>query len=240
MTWFQDLITTAVSNVTDREREALWERGVTTDQIETFQIGHFNNNLPDGLPEAFVRWASPKVDDVYVLPLTTTLGEVRGLQFRHVDKSIGGYQDFFLDKFQDRSLPIREACLFGLGQAIREMWRTRSVYLVEGAFDAFPIQRAMPATVATLTAKVSPQFARILRRVVDKVWVGYDNDDPGRKGASVFKRRYRDAFQVYLVEYPEVPGYKIKDPCNLWEAWGDSKLVPFIQSIINDTGTLKI
>lgn len=232
MTWFEDFIQLAASNITDREREALWDRGVSNEQIEKFQIGHLNNNLPDGLPEDFVRKVSDKIDDVYVLPLTNTLGEVRGLQFRHVDKAIGGYQDYFIDK--------REACFFGLGQAIQSMWETRSVFLVEGAFDLFPIQRATPPVVATLTAKVSPQLVRVLRRIVDKVWVGYDNDTAGRKGASIFKERHGDEFQVYLVEYPTVPGHKIKDPSNLWEAWGDSQMVPFIQSVVADRGLLDI
>jgi hypothetical protein len=59
-------------------------------------------------------------------------------------------------------------------------------------------------------------------------------DEPGRKGCEDFIREHGDYFQVYTVAYPRVNGKVVKDPGDLWEAWGDAQLVPFIQSVVND------
>src|SRR4051812_13467368 len=98
-------------------------RGASDSQIETFQLGYLNRELPAGLPNHFLEWArgGEKLDDVFVLPLTNTLGEISGLQFRHVDRERAGYMDYFVDR--------KETVLFGLGQAVASMWATRSVYL---------------------------------------------------------------------------------------------------------------
>jgi DNA primase len=222
MSWLDDLIDFSASQLGEREVEELMRRGVTPEQAQLYRIGHLNEVLPDWAPGIFTYWAKDRLDDVYVLPLTTTLGEVRGLQLRHIDRAKPGYQDFFLDQ--------REACFFGLGQAAAEMWRTESVYLVEGAFDLFPIQRAYPAVVATLTAYVNPLMVRTLKRMVKTVWIGYDNDKPGRKGVNDFKSHHGNEFQVYVVDYPQIQGRRVKDPADLWEAWGDQQLIPYIRS----------
>src|SRR5262249_25026510 len=159
------------------------------------------------------------------LPVTNALGEVRGFQVRAIGRGKSRYYDYFPDK--------REACYFGLGQAAKSMWETKSVFLVEGAFDLFPVQRAYPAVVATLTARTSPALAKVLRRLVTHVWVGYDMDEPGRRGCSDFLRDYVREFEVYIVSYPKLE--KVKDPGDLWEAWGDSQLVPFIQDLTRPT-----
>jgi len=224
--WPQALAEFAATQVTSREREALWGRGVSDEQISLYQVGYLNRALPEGLPEHFVRWAmsGDKLEDTFLLPLTTTLGEIRGFQLRHVDRERGGYSDYFLDR--------REACLFGLHQAISAMWASGTVFLVEGAFDLFPIQRAIPGVVATLTARTGPQTIRVLRRIVTRVWAGYDMDETGRKGCDDFAREHGDTFQVYTVVYPRVNGKVVKDPGDLWEAWGDAQMIPFLQSVV--------
>jgi len=227
MTWIQNLIQFSTSQITSREREALWARGVTDDQIKLFQIGYLNKEFPIGIPEYFLQWAQKfKLDDVFVFPLTTTLGEVRGFQFRHVVRERLGYMDFFEDR--------REPCLFGLHQAIESMWTSRSVYLVEGVFDLCPIQRAVPFVVATMTAFTTQQTARLIRRLVQRVWLGYDMDASGKDGCTDFQIRYGKKFEtVYRMAYPKVNGKQMKDPGDLWENWGDSQLIPFIRSAIS-------
>lgn len=224
--WTQALTTFAAGQVSSRVREALWERGVSDEQIDLYQIGYLNRELPDGLPERFTKWAlsGDKLEDSLLLPLTTTLGEVRGFQLRHVERGRVGYSDYFLDR--------REACLFGLHQAISSMWASGSVFLVEGAFDLFPIQRATPAVVATLTARTSAQMVRVLRRTIRRVWMGYDMDQPGRQGIEDFVHEHGRDFEVYTVAYPRVNGKVMKDPGDLWEAWGDGQMIPFIKSVM--------
>lgn len=220
MSWMQELAAYAAARVDERVREALLDRGVSDTQIAVYQIGHLDKDLPDGVPDEFRKWASGKTDDVFLFPLTDSRGDVCGFQVRSVDRNKSGYSDYLPDK--------REACVFGLGQAIETMWDTRTVFLVEGVFDLFPIQRACPSVVATLTARASPQFVRLLKRVVDCVWVGYDMDAAGRRGCSEFVRDHGRELRVYIVSYPELK--KVKDPGDLWEVWGDSQLIPYIQA----------
>jgi len=226
LNWPQAITEFAAGQITTREREALWGRGVSDEQISQYQLGYLNRALPEGLPDHFVRWAmsGDKLEDTFLLPLTTTLGEIRGFQLRHVERERGGYSDYFLDR--------REACLFGLHQAIPAVWASGAVYLVEGAFDLFPIQRVIPGVVATLTARTGPQTIRVLRRIVTRVWMGYDMDEPGRKGCEDFTREHGGEFQVYTVVYPKVNGKVVKDPGDLWEVWGDAQLAPFLKSVL--------
>jgi DNA primase len=224
--WTQALTDFAAQQVTSQVREALWARGVSDEQIDLYKIGFLDRELPEGMPDRFAKWAlsDDKLEATLLLPLTTTLGEIRGFQLRHVNRTRGGYSDYFVDR--------REACLFGLHQAVEAMWRTESVFLVEGGFDLFPVQRATPAVVATLTARTNGQMARILRRIVKRVWVGYDMDEAGRQGCEDFIREYGHEFEVYTVAYPRVNGKLMKDPGDLWEAWGDAQMVPFIKSVL--------
>jgi len=226
MNWMDHLVRFSVSQLGNREREALLSRGVSDDQVADFQIGYLNKYLPGGMPKHFLEWANwgEKLDDMFVFPLTTTLGEVRGLQFRHVERARSGYTDFLLDR--------REPCMFGLAQAASAMWETGSVYLVEGVFDLLPIQRALPFVTATMTSYTNQQTARLLRRFVKRVWLGYDMDEPGEKGCKVFQKRHGRDFEVYIVKYPKVNGKQMKDPGELWEAWGDAQTIPFIRSAI--------
>jgi DNA primase len=227
MTWFQDLIGFSISQLSDREIEVLLSRGVSEDQIQLFQVGYLNKVLPQGMPKEFLSWSKKglKLDDVFVFPLTTACGEVQGLQFRHVIRERTGYMDYFLGSC--------EPCLFGLHQAVKAMWETQSVYLVEGVFDLFPIQRAVPFVVSTITSYTTQETVRLLKRFVKRVWLGYDMDEPGRKGCSSFQFRYGKDFDVRIVSYPRVEGKTIKDPGDLWEARGDSYMVPFIQKEVS-------
>jgi DNA primase len=233
LSWTQQLVDFAEAQVTDRVRESLLSRGVSPAQMEMYHIGYLNQELPSGCSPHFLEWSKDgsKLDDVFVLPLTTALGEVRGFQFRHVDRKRSGYMDYFLDR--------REACLFGLHQAIPHIWETRSVYLVEGGFDLFPIQRATPIVFATLTAYTNKATIRLLRRLVDRVWVGYDMDHPGRTGCKNFEKHHGSDFEVYTVTYPRIQGAMVKDPGELWEAWGDAQLVPFIRNLMAEADQFK-
>ncbi len=229
MTWADVLVDFAASNIGPEAREALWSRGVSDAQIRDFRIGYVDRDLPADVSKHFLEWAQggSKLDDVFVLPLTNTLGAIKGFQFRHVDQERSGYMDYFLDR--------REAALFGLSQAAPFMWTTRSVYLVEGAFDLFPVQRVFPAVVATLTAGTSALMLRVLRRLVQNVWLGYDMDATGRRGCVEFKDQHEHEFQVYVVVYPPVRGIRggiVKDAGELWEAWGDDQMAPFIRQTV--------
>jgi DNA primase len=237
MAWLDDLVSHARTQLDERVLEALAARGVTDAQVERYRLGYLNQELPElEYPERFLEWSKrdpkskpgSKLDDVLVLPLTNTLGHIKGLQFRHVERDRSGYMDFMGDR--------GEIVLFGLAEAIPAIWQTRSVFLVEGAFDLFPVQRCVSQTVATLTARVSEPFLRVLHRLVDEIWLGYDMDETGRKACERFVDNHGSEFQrVRIIKYPQVQligGKLAKDPGDLWEAWGDAQFVPFLKSAL--------
>lgn len=226
--WLEQLVQAAQEQLGDRQREALWGRGVSDQQIRQFRIGYLDCELPSiELPKAFLGQFDngSRLDDVFVLPLTNTLGQIKGLQFRHVDRDRKGYSDFI--PYAD------EPVLFGLGQAMEAVWRTESVWLVEGSFDLFPVQRHCPNIVATLTARLTTQFVRVLRRLVKEIWMGYDMDSTGREATTEVVKTYGREFKIRQVRWPRVQRLDgkglVKDPSDLWEAWGDDQLGVFLK-----------
>ena len=226
--WLEALVEWAHTQLGDREREALWSRGVSDEQIELFRLGYLDGELPElEKADAFIEkyrktnW----LRDVFVLPLTNTLGQVKGLQLRHVDRAQKGYSDFV--PFED------EPVSFGLAQAMPHVWETASIWLVEGAFDLFPIQRTCPNVVPTLTNRLTEQFARTLRRLVDDIWLAWDMDAKGREAVWKAIREHGQDFQIHDVRFPRpllLDGKRLaKDPSELWEVWGDARLGPFLQ-----------
>lgn len=233
MSWVDDLVRYAQGNLDDRVLEALWSRGASPEQIIEFSLGYLNGVLPSGMPTEFREWShdGAKLKDSYVLPLTNPLGAVSGFQFRSVEKSNKGYLDYFLVR--------DEPVLFGLGQAVPHMWGSDSVCVVEGAFDLFPVQRVLPYTVSTITAKVTDILLRWLFRLVRKVYLFYDADSTGRSACREFVREHQPDFEhLQVMEYPRgvtLPNGKlVKDPADLWEVWGDDLLGPYIRNQITE------
>lgn len=228
MTWLETLVDWAHTQLEGRAREALWSRGASDEQIELFRLGYLDGELPD-LPkgDAFIEkylhthW----LHDVFLLPLTNTVGQVKGFQLRHVDPARKGYSDF--TPYED------EPVLFGLAQAMPHVWESQSIWLVEGVFDLFPIQRFCPNVVPTLTNSLSRQFATLLQRLVNDIWLAWDMDAKGQEAAWRAIKEYRQDFQIHNVKFPRAllldGKRRAKDPSELWEVWGDARLGPFLQ-----------
>lgn len=230
MEWLETLVAVAQAQLGTRALDALYARGVTDSQIELYRLGYLDGKLPElSGATAFLRWSANgrKLDDVFVFPLTNALGQIRGLQFRHVARERKGYMDYIVAK--------DEPVLFGLGQAVESIWETESIFLVEGAFDLFPIQRVYPNTVATLTDRISDPFGRLLRRLVKEIWLGYDMDKAGREARQRVYEDYGQEFEIHNVSYPRVPlpdgKFRTKDPSELWEVWGDGRLGVFLRRL---------
>lgn len=229
MSWIENFSSRCHSQLQDSVREALWCRGVSDDQMDLYRVGYIDGILPPGpeYPEGFLEWSSggSKLKDCFVLPLTDMLGEVKGLQFRAVSRDQKGYMDFFVDRSQ--------AVLFGLGQAAPYIWETGRVCLVEGAFDLFPVQRIRPYVVSTLTARASDQLVRALLRVVKHVYLLFDDDAGGHRGRDKFVKYHGHRFETVSLDYPIgvvfSNGVRVKDPAELWEAWGDERMGSFLQ-----------
>jgi len=231
MTWLDDFATRAHACLSERVLEALSERGVTEAQARQYQVGHVAGSLPDDIDFSvpFRAWClgGRKLPDAYVFPMTNTIGQVKGFQFRSVDRGRKDYRDYIEDH--------TEIALFGLAQAAPFMWENRSAFLVEGTFDIFPIQRAFAGVIPTMTAGATEPLVRVLRRLVKDVWTGYDMDTPGRRACVEFSKTYGRDFTCHPVVYPKAllrNGRAAKDPSDLWEAWGSTEVERFIQTLV--------
>lgn len=231
MTWLDDLTSVAHQGLDERATDVFLARGVSEAQLATYQLGYLSR-LPDlDYSPSFRAWVEqrPPVQDVMVLPLTNTLGTIRGVQFRTVTRGKSSPYSDFLDG-------VDEPVLFGLGQAMSHVWGTRSIFLVEGGFDLFPVQRVTAGVVATLTARITSSLVRVLRRLVDRIWIGYDADPTGQSATNYFIKHYGREFDVRAVRYPQVPmvgtAKLTKDPGDLWETWGDGRFQEFMRPLL--------
>src|SRR5690606_5361640 len=180
-----------------------------------------------GLPESFYDWGKGKKDG-FIFPLTSSLGDVRGVQFRYVDRERKGYTDYI------ENVGRYEFVTFGLSQALPHIWETGEVWIVEGVFDLFPVQRVFPNVFPSLTARVTETSVRFLRRLVKRVYLLYDMDGPGRKACEYFQRRYGKEFEVRTPKLPlvnTVQGVRVKDVSDLWEAWGEERTTEFLRGL---------
>ena len=236
MGWIDDFVSFSRDNLDERVLDALWTRGVSSfpiDQIELFKIGYVDKKLPDiSFPSEFLKQFrnGETLEDSYVLPLTNLSGEICGLQFRPVDRSIKKYSDFFLTE--------SEPVLFGLGQSMPYIWDTGSACIVEGGFDLFPVQRVLPYSFSTITSKVRDDLLRWILRLVRKLYIFYDADSSGLRASSDFLRDHGSKVElVKVLEYPRgvtLNSKPVKDPADLWEAWGDDKLGPYLLEQISE------
>lgn len=230
-TWIDGFVSSCQPLLGEFEREALWLRGVSDDQIDKYQIGYVGTRPPEGpaYTGTFLSWwkhHEEKVTDSFVLPLTNWLGEPKGLQFRPMDRDRKFYMDFFLDR--------SELVLFGLGQAAESVWDTGEVIVVEGGFDLLPLQRAAPNVISTLTAKVNRSLVRSLKRLTQTVHMFYDNDKAGRDGTQNFIKYHASEIEIRSWSYPTgvltLDGKPVKDPGDLWEVWGDDRLASYVKT----------
>lgn len=230
MTWMEALARAAHGQMRAESREALWARGVSDEQIDSFTVGILPGSaLPASVAcdSKFVAWWGAHkrhFKNPLVFPLTTSLGVVQGLQFRDREQRIRGYLDYFESK--------EEPALFGLSHAMPSVWETECAWLVEGNFDLFPIQRHVPNVISTLHAGVSGPLRRALRRIARTLVVAYDMDTTGRKVSFDLVRDLKDEFEVKVLGFPRVAmlsGRKTKDPNELWSVWGDQALGAFIK-----------
>jgi DNA primase len=226
----QSLADAAHNQVGTESRGALWARGVSDEQIDSFAIGVLpGSTLPAGIEcdPRFVSWWGAHrrhFKNPLVFPLTTSLGVVQGLQFRDREQRVRGYLDYFESK--------EEPALFGLSHAMPSVWETECAWVVEGVFDLCPVQRHIPNVISTLHAGVSGPLRRLLHRIARKLVVAYDMDSTGRKVAYDLVRELKDEFEVKVLGFPRVSmasGHVTKDPNELWSVWGDQALGAFIK-----------
>lgn len=104
-------------------------------------------------------------------------------------------------------LPIfkKGSALYGLDRAREAAWRTGSLVIVEGYFDAVALHQAgITNVVATLGTALTPDHVRALRRFASKVSLIFDPDPAGVRAAVRTLDLFRDSgIGVRVVCLPE-------------------------------------
>jgi DNA primase len=183
-------------------RTYLTSRGVTTEEMVRFRLGYGDPSITIGAcTDEFGQWSTAYFFRKIILPLTSLTGDYVGLQTRSLGEK--GYRQFFA--YSPEVYPF----VFGAAQAAEELWRTKRLVIVEGAFDCLAAAKVAPNTVATLTASVPSTLRRFFRRYVASLTVFFDMDEPGRTAAESLAS---DPMKTYHVT---VPAYPAHDPADL-------------------------
>jgi len=158
-----------------------------------------------------------------VCPVWSPRGTIIGFEVRNTQRKY----------IRDYRLPeaVWNPFFIGMRRALPKIWAGGDVWIVEGQFDLYPLEWAIPETdavLATVRAKLSKWHLEFLRRYC-KGWVHmvYDRDETGLKATFGYetkegKRRMGalDALQRVGLKSRDVPFSGGKDPGDLWDQGG--------------------
>jgi len=201
----------------------LRSRGVTDEQIRTFTLGLGPKavSMPPDTDDGarFNKQYRGTLNGNVVLPLYNSSGTLRGIETRLWEER--KYSQYYLDGWKE------DAVFLGLPHALASIWETGTVFLVEGAFDYFPVQRVFPNTLCPLTAKLTDTQTRFLHRYARNVVFLFDRDAKGIGYSTRVMEQYNhtgtDRFLVHQLAYPA------KDPGALYEAWGPDRFSSYLR-----------
>lgn len=191
----------------------LFSRGVSEEQIKIFKIG-WSPRAVKISRAGKIYYDGDRNETGYVLFPLTSYRRTMGFISRSVDGK----------EYYKWRLPVPGPWFFGLNQTtLKNIWDTRQVFLVEGAFDLFPLQRIYPNTLCLGSANLSIQQNIFLERFVDKVFLYLDSDDAGKRGAEKIKH-FANKYKCVILKQ------SYKDIGEAWWVLGDEKL----QKIVHD------
>jgi DNA primase len=232
-TFLNEIVEIGRQNISRNERALSYvqSRGVSPDQVHSFDLGYapenFDPDIKSSSPDKkrFNDWISSSrrpLSDRILLPVKDPLGHVVGIHTRTPSHSSKDYMKFYL---QDSKASAR---FFGIGEAMKKIWKSRKVVICEGLFDLFPLQRNLKNTICTLTAKINERQLDFLKRFVDEVCVAFDNDEQGEKFYNNFKKYYQHDFsRIWRLKF------KGKDVSECWSDLGEDQF----QDLIDDQWT---
>jgi DNA primase len=179
-------------------RAYLERRGLTRDTQRTFRLGY----APEGWENLVQRLRGRVTDDVLVqaglaarrdtgrgglydrfrnrlmVPLVASGGVVVGFGARSLSDAD---QPKYLNS-PETPVYHKGAFLFGLDQARRKTEPDGEMIVVEGYFDAIVLHQAgLGNAVATSGTALTPDQARLLKRVVPRIVLTYDGDAAGQE-----------------------------------------------------------
>ena len=180
-------------------------------------------DAPDGVFRERYGDRGEKLDDWVVWPLYSPRGRVLGFTGRRSgEKVITRYL-----------LPEGEWNPIWTGltpETMQRIWAGGDVWVVEGLFDLFPLEWAVPVTDVVLgseRARLTDKHVEFLRRFCrGRVRMVYDNDETGRRGTHGWvdetgKIRWGALQRLQRVGVKaEAPRYRGKDPGEVWNHGG--------------------
>ena len=202
----------------------LGRRGLTPADIAKYRIGYTSIvNIPDDKSEDYSRMKKETFDwstwkNRILLPLENPMGRVNGIVSRPLQVKEGKpkYQHCLTTEAKEIG------SLFGLPQALPEIVRTGTVYVVEGSIDCITLAKVFPNTVSVLTAFINEDQYWLLKMVADRIVVVFDSDAAGVKGQDMVKNKYHDPAFTY-------PSLGYNDPNSCLTSLGLSKFEKYVK-----------
>lgn len=181
-------------------------RGVSKAEIDKFEIGYAGPSffIEDVTDPEFIPWATAYLRHSLVFPIFSITGEVIGIQVRCLTPQEGQrqYKQFYS---AHRDL---HPYMFGLKPALKAIYYSQVVCIVEGVFDCIAMSRYTPNVVAVMTSGVPVSCRRFFNRFTKRVVAVLDMDEAGREG---MERLSRSSNSVIVTSYSGG-----KDPDELW------------------------
>lgn len=191
-----------------RKNKYLKSRGFTADDYEYFPCGT-------------TRGMNSKYDD-YVLLEVRDEGRLVGFVGRHTwEKSdIDCWNDhhrYQIRRYNNSTENMFSKLLYNY-DAIK-MYETDTVVLCEGPFDVIGLNQKMElydysqvVPVATFGKKISEcQMMKLQQKGVDKIVIGYDNDEAARESIGKVAAQLENYFDVFCIQFPGDTGKDFGD-----------------------------
>jgi DNA primase len=170
-------------------------RGVPLDVALAHRLGALPKTYTlTACTKEFLDWQRWALRDRLLFPITSSLGEVIGIQSRRLDEK--RYQTFYAGSRQVYP-PV-----FGMALAADAIYEREQAVMVEGIFDYFAVLAAgVPNTLALLTSHPTRVTLRFLDRYVHRACLLTDMDEVGREAAGRIVGRDRH-WEAVVPEYP--------------------------------------
>jgi len=199
-----------------------------TERAEDYFLGRGANSSATR-PMCLGEWAGEKVSDPsfalrygdhgerllgwWCWPIRTPSNRIVGIEFRNPDR-----KEIVKHLIHDESDP--HATWVCRPDSFEKLWNGGAVWLVEGIFDLFALEWAVPETDAVLAcgrANLNKKQAESLRRLAPAfVHVAFDRDDAGQRGASFAAKTLTETkLRHGVVSYGGG-----KDPGEIWSKGG--------------------
>lgn len=109
--------------------------------------------------------------------------------------------------------------VYGSQDDWEKLWATEEVILTEGIFDRVAVKRALPdrAVLARLSKGAANQMGVFLRRYSKRVYLLFDNDEPGQQAVETTRRSLQDYLQIETLNIP------FNDPSLVLEKRGEKR-----------------